>query len=184
MGWLFACNRNHDRQACIEELRRPSRYGEGQRLLKSTVVGNHHWYVAEIIATGERYIGLDLMQSGYPQHGWGYKDMTESCGPCYYDCPLGFLDLVPNVPEPYGAEWREKVRQHHAKRADKRRNPPKPGDLVSYGGTTYTLVQNLGRRGWSVAAPGGNPHWHTMRMTSRQLAQATRPAPTTEEHSS
>ena len=183
MGWTFNCSRSFGKKELVAELRQQARFGECQRMIKSSAVGNHHWYVAEILATGERYIGLDLMQSGYPDHGWGYKDMTEGCGPCYYDCPLGFLDLVPNVPEPYGAEWREKVRAHHASRLAKLRNPHKPGDMVSYGGTTYTLVQNQGRRGWSVT-PGRDPYWHTLRMTSKQLAQAKRLAPTTEEHSS
>lgn len=34
MGWIFAGDRRHNRQACIEELRRPSRYGEGRYALK------------------------------------------------------------------------------------------------------------------------------------------------------
>ena len=180
MGWLFSCNRGHDKATLVAELRRPSRYGDKQRLLKSTVVGNNHWYVAEILATGERYIGLDLMQSGYPDHGWGYKDLCESMGPNQVNCPLGFLDLVPNIPEPYGAAWRERVKAYHAQRSAKRRNPPKQGDMVVYGGKTYKLVLNLGRKGWSVVPEGDNPHWHTLRMSSKQLAQAKRLTPTEE----
>ena len=177
MGWLFSCNRSHDKAALIEELRRPSRYGDKQRLIKSTVVGNNHWYVAEIVDgpdAGKRYIGLDKMQSGYPDHGWGYKDMCESMGPVEVNCPLGFLDLVPEPPEPYGPGWRERVRAYHAERNARRRNPPKAGDMVKYGGKVYKLVSSLGRRGWSVAPEGTNEYWMTLRMTNYQLAQAER----------
>ncbi len=101
-------------------------------------------------------------------------------GPNQVNCPLGFLDLVPNVPEPYGAAWRERVKAYHAQRSAKRRNPPKQGDLVEYGGKTYELVLNLGRKGWSVVIPGENRYWRTLRMTAKQLAQAGR-LDTTEE---
>jgi hypothetical protein len=66
----------------------------------------------------ERWITCDLLryQMGY---GWGYKDMDESMGPYYYSCPLGYLDMVPL--DQYGGNehWREGVKAHHARRAEK-----------------------------------------------------------------
>jgi ferredoxin len=44
---------------------------------------------------------------------WGYKDMEESMGPCYYSCPLGYLDMVT---ENTNEEWRKKVREYHDRR--------------------------------------------------------------------
>lgn len=69
----------------------------------------------------ERWIGCDLMRH-QKDYGWGYKDLDEICGPYYYSCPLKYLDLVPI--ETYGGndEWRENVRQYHARIAQKRRS--------------------------------------------------------------
>lgn len=49
-----------------------------------------------------------------------YKEMSEDCGPHYYDMPAGMLSrleqLAPNPAGPYAANWRETVRQHHARK--------------------------------------------------------------------
>jgi hypothetical protein len=42
--------------------------------------------------------------------------MEESMGPCYYSCPLKYLDLVPEPDNRYAKEWRIKVRAYHARR--------------------------------------------------------------------
>ena len=50
---------------------------------------------------------------------FGYKDMSEDCGPYYYAAPLGMIDkldqLAPN-PSQYAKGWREGVRQYHARK--------------------------------------------------------------------
>lgn len=171
MGWSFSCDRNHNKAALVQKLRDPKRYG-AQRLIKSSVVGNHHWYVAELPG-GLRYIGLDLMQSGYPQHGWGYKDMSASMGPCAVDCPIGFLDLAPDSGG-YETAWREKVRAYHARRAEKRRNPHKANDVVRLGTASpkhYWLLTPLGTKGWRVLCLDDGYHY---RLPRAHLAKATR----------
>jgi hypothetical protein len=46
---------------------------------------------------------------------WGYKLMDESMGPNYYDCPMQLLNMATEpTPGTYAAEWRAKVRAHHA----------------------------------------------------------------------
>lgn len=182
MGWSFSCDRNHDKAALIAELRNPRRYGS-QKLIKSSVVGNHHWYVAEITEgpnAGKRYIGLDLMQSGYPQHGWGYKDLTASMGPCAVDCPIGFLDLAPDSGG-FETAWREKVRAHHARkaerRAEQRNNPHKANDVVRLGTASpkhYWLLTPLGTRGWRVLCLDDGYHY---RMPRAHLAKSVRVSP-------
>lgn len=51
-----------------------------------------------------------------------YKDMDETCGPYAYAMPARMLDelerLAPN-PQGYAAQWREGVRQYHARKAAK-----------------------------------------------------------------
>lgn len=51
---------------------------------------------------------------------FSYKDMSEDCGPHYYDMPARMLarleHLAPNPSGPYAANWRESVRQRHARK--------------------------------------------------------------------
>lgn len=74
---------------------------------------------AEVLA---KFIGCDLLEyvrSSEYGNGWGYKDMCESSGPCYYSCPLSYLDEVPVADSPYAGGWRKAVRAYHAKRNKK-----------------------------------------------------------------
>lgn len=169
MGWLYS-NRWDSKLALLEYLRGAERWGSDYRIVKSTVRGNRHWYVGERLKDGVRFIGLDLIASGR-EHGWGYKDMDESCGPCYYDCPLGLLDLAPNPPGGTFAEgWRDKVRAHHARRSAKPSMTLTPGLVVTYGGHQYRLQNEAGpRKGWYVNRESDG---RLFRMNARQLAQA------------
>jgi hypothetical protein len=83
--------------------------------------GNILWSVMEKtfdlpdeVREPERWINCAVLMSdkGY---GWGYKAMTESMGPCYYSCPIKYLDMVETDAGPYAAAWREKVREYAAK---------------------------------------------------------------------
>jgi hypothetical protein len=40
---------------------------------------------------------------------WGYKEIFEKEGPCYYKCPISFLDKA----KPQNNEWRAKVIEAH-----------------------------------------------------------------------
>ena len=46
---------------------------------------------------------------------FAYKDMDESMGPCYYDCPKSILDLLSPTDNEYALNWREKCRERIAK---------------------------------------------------------------------
>lgn len=37
-----------------------------------------------------------------------YKDMDETCGPCYYDCPKSILSLLSETDSEWANEWRKK----------------------------------------------------------------------------
>lgn len=63
----------------------------------------------------ERFIRCDLLRCTSGE--WGYKDMCESMGPYYYNCPQKYLDMVPEVAN---ASWREKVAEYHVQRRTKR----------------------------------------------------------------
>jgi len=164
MGWSFAYDTSHNKAACVAELRSPSRFGPQTKLLKACTVGNHHWYLAE--TNGVTWIGLDLLQGGGKNMGWGYKSMDETCGPYCYDCPLSYLDAAPAPTTGYAGDWRLKVRAHQSNK----KNKAFAGQVISYGKDTYTLISPAGpRKGWIVHSSGGCRY----RMNAKQLARAT-----------
>lgn len=111
MGWLFTVDAS--KADIIRDLTAPEE-NESRRweTIAHCVRGNVLWAVIEITYKQEhrrkRFIACYLLarQKGY---GWGYKDMEECMHPCYYSCPLKFLDMVPVA----NADWRAAVRTYH-----------------------------------------------------------------------
>lgn len=106
---------------------------------------------------------------------FGYKDMDETCGPYYWDCPARLLDqldkLAPN-PGQSAIDWRAKCR---AKLAAKRKPKPKlaPGQIVTFPHVTgqFELIMPIGpRRGWSVRYVGGSMSYTA---NARQIANCS-----------
>jgi hypothetical protein len=148
MGWLYPWN-TKTKDSLVEYLRDPSRYGEQIELLKTSVVGKNHYYLAKNKSTGYVFIGVDMMDGGTrSEPGWGYKSMDESCEPYAYDCPLSFLALA-SAPQGHAVEWREKVRAHHA--AKKAKPKPTHGMVVEFDEVKYRLLHQIAvRMGWAV----------------------------------
>lgn len=88
-----------------------------------------------------RYIGCDLIQNFGKEEGHGYKDMCESMGPYYYNCPLSYLKMVPEVAN---QEWRDAVIKYWAVRHMKLT----PGMLVGTSANLFPVVKVIksGRR--------------------------------------
>jgi len=163
MGWLFGYSGG--RKELLARLADPSRFSTGYKILRSMPVGNNHWYLMES-PSGKKTIGLDLMQSGGREHGWGYKSISEEMGPTEVNCPLWLIDNA-TAPERYAYEWRQRVRAHHASKKA-RKVALVPGCRVRYGGTVYVLEASLGRRGWNVRSEHGG----AFRMKAHQVASA------------
>lgn len=117
MGWYFTTGATQqdiirERIASWES----EETGAKSVTLKHCLVGNVLWTVREIAnerqGFSQRYIGCDLLQAS--REGWGYKPMEEDMGPCYYTCPLAYLDLAGPTSSKWAQEWRGKVRAHHA----------------------------------------------------------------------
>lgn len=164
MGWLFSYDTSEKRPQLLARLRRPERFAPDNELLRSSAIGNNHWYLAKHIPTGRIWIGLDLMKGGGRTEGWGYKDLDESMGPCEVNCPITYLDLA-SEPEGYAIEWRQRVRAHHA--AKKARPKYEPGLEVEVSARRFRLIEPIGRRGWRVKEDTGD----TYRMSFRTLSQ-------------
>jgi len=134
MGWLYGWKSREEIVAHL--LNEPRSYTTLASRRTSEGGESVLWAVHEVAAGQEKpgtkflvcyLIGYDRRDGTY-----GYKDMGEECGPCYYSCPLAFLDMVP-VPEgEYAAGWREKVRQSHAQIAARKQflKTLKVGDTV------------------------------------------------------
>lgn len=166
MGWLFRCDPRYKRDDLIKDLRRPDRWSAGTTLLQACTKGNHHWYLAK---TGDTiWIGLDLMQGGGRNQGWGYKDMDETVGPYQTDCPISYINKASPTEHEYANAWRKKVCEHHATR--KARPAYASSMRVELNNVVYTLIEPYApRRGWIVKDSHGN----TYRMRARQLARST-----------
>lgn len=122
MGWLFSSNYANKR-----DMRYHLTEDNGVKTLKSCWKGNNLWAVQEYTydqgaKAGQtvRFIALYLCKF-YKDEG-GYKDMDESSGPYYYNCPVSYIELVEAherehgySPQGYAAEWRAKVREHYAR---------------------------------------------------------------------
>lgn len=163
MGWLFG---ERTRAELIERLRRTERYAPHNTLLESTVRGSRHWYLCKH-ESGLVWIGLDLLAGRGNQ--WGYKDMDESVGPCYYDCPISYVNRS-TASSGCSMGWKQSVRDYHAKKAAQPR--AEAGLLVELDDTSYKLVRpHLPRKGWIVSRVNDGVEF---RMNSRQLCRALR----------
>ncbi len=125
MGWTYGW---FSKKEIIAD-RIETREYDGRRrdCIKHCYRGNAHsgvlwtvWVITEVdtMEVLDSYIGCDKLKCyRVPRgsHEWGYKDMCESMGPYYYSCPLSYLEMVPVASE----EWRQKVREYHAKRSRK-----------------------------------------------------------------
>lgn len=104
MGWTWGWQ---SRKAMIAEFKREN---ECSRELAGCYKGapwkGKYWQVLEAKKTGERFIVLYLCEYDRHSQDWGYKDICESMGPYYYDCPIKYLDMTPPADE----HWREGVR--------------------------------------------------------------------------
>ncbi len=119
MGWYGGYN---SRQEIIDEITEGyvNPHDPTQRVvyLKHCLRGNVLWGVCERKTSDgvKRWITCDLLYYYRGDKTWSYKPLDESMHPYYYTCPLSYLDMVPVECE----EWREGVREYHAKQREKR----------------------------------------------------------------
>jgi hypothetical protein len=136
MGWSF-CSSWQLKRDIIQNRIRIQDWTDpktGIRYLQTTLAycvrGNNLWSVIESRKFNpnetepffsKKFLGLDLLKWGGKSDGWGYKDMDESSGPYQFNCPLKYLDMVPQTGlNEYALTWRKAVREYHAEQAAKR----------------------------------------------------------------
>jgi len=69
------------------------------------------WQVWEL---EDKFITCDILE--YHKGYWYNKPLDESMHPYYYSCPLAYLAMTETV----NKEWRESVKEYHAKAKTKR----------------------------------------------------------------
>lgn len=175
MGWLFETYPSSKSDYIDRILKRnfaPANPDASCTLLDHSLRGNNLWLLVKPSVL-QPFIALFRLE----RHDgcWGYKDMCESSGPYYYDCPLKFLDQAPE-PQGFnrdhadsGRSWRGFVREHHARQRQRRASRPAVGSQIELPGAifgagyagTYQVQADLGRKGL-VLYPG-------LRLSNRHI---------------
>lgn len=93
-----------------------SAYAQVEKLHLHRDVGNNQHEIYAVLRrrfTNERHVYCILIQISEKDQEIFYKDMDESVGPAYYNCPPSFFNGIP-APNKYAEEWRlECVRKHN-----------------------------------------------------------------------
>lgn len=122
MGWLIGWR---SKKELIDHLVKQD--GGTCEVIEYSVVGNHLWTLCRRTVASEEYpigfqfIVLCLLTGGPRGTGpggrdWGYKDIDESMGPGYYDCPVKYLKQSHDTSK-YGVPWRAQCLEWRKERA-------------------------------------------------------------------
>ena len=167
MGWLYMQSLNGHTG--------PRQYLDAQftyqhptvtsRVLRSSLVKMRVYYAAveHVLApTGTREVwGAVCLVAYNPRdrdgYIFGYKDMSENCGPCECDCPVPILDLLTPTDHAYAQEWRARCRDNAAaSRARSSKPTPRAGQTIIFDSPlSFSNGQHLDR--FDVVA---NPRSH------------------------
>lgn len=151
MGWDVYDIR-YTKEAVLRDL---DKAGSSWELLASRLIGKVYWQVFSIPCQKngvKRAIFCTLIERLNPDDGYAVKCMDEAMGPCYYDCPMKFIEIAgPSTHEGVN-NWRREVAKYHEKRKsiDVMAREVKPGRVVVYGGKSYELIEPYKRSAWLV----------------------------------
>lgn len=121
MGWTSYHATNYkngkvDRKTEMDALFTWSNDQISMKVLKSSMVSRIYYAAIEEIREGKRTVFAAVCITGGadrsdPYFNFSYKDMDETMGPCYYDCPKSILDLLTETDSEAALEWRAKCRE-------------------------------------------------------------------------
>jgi hypothetical protein len=119
MGWLYQHDPISDPVAHLTTLFDHDGAETTNKVLAASRVGSTVYMAVKCTdkATGKYFVtAAVILISNTQKHGFGYKDMTESMGPCECACPdriMRLLSPVEDLPYPgYAAQWRARVAAH------------------------------------------------------------------------
>lgn len=122
---------------------------EKHKLLERSVYGKEVYSLFENVETGMRYIALHLVTRGEGE--WCRKDMDESCGPYYYNCPEYIL-VQSTVTHPTAVEWRELCREKRRLVRDQTEAAKnlKANDVIEYHDKKLTYLYPYNKSGSQI----------------------------------
>lgn len=130
MGWTFT---SRPKGTPIKTFLKERVFGPNFEILECAVVKRTTAYVAaRNLETGKVFACVFLLAYRPNDRGFefGYKDMTEDCGPNAIECPERVLDLLTPTESKWALEWRAKCRE---RLATKKAVPKvKPGDVIRF----------------------------------------------------
>lgn len=140
MGWLFG---HSTKKELVEHLLK--QHGEHCELIDHSLTGNKLWLLFNHkVEPFGRFIVLCLLQGaksrGYDPCRWGYKDMDESSGPYYYDCPERLLAQSTDTSE-NAVAWRKHCREARVAKAKHKKwiKSLRPGNVIIAGDKPVTV---------------------------------------------
>ncbi|MFA6804309.1 MAG: hypothetical protein WCR24_07475 [Candidatus Methanomethylophilaceae archaeon] len=91
------------------------------KVLKDTIKGSVYYAVTEILDKGTGKVTRLAVVSPTGMDGgeFFFKSMDETVGPCYYDIPLSYLDMLTEPMNKYSEEWRKDV----VRRSEEKKRP-------------------------------------------------------------
>jgi len=122
MGWTSYMARNWkngkvDIVAEVEEELNSENEKGKWTVLKSAKYGSTVYSAVEYLnkETNEKEVFATVFLTNTRNGEFSYKDMDETCGPCYYDCPESILKLLTSTESEWANEWRAKCREYRKK---------------------------------------------------------------------
>lgn len=113
MGWTsyhatHYKNGRIDRKAEIDAMWNDDSSGKFA-VLKSSMKGSTYYGAIKQKNTEKVFAVVFLTSTDMKDYfNFSYKDMDETCGPYYYDCPKGILDLLTPTDSEYANAWRKR----------------------------------------------------------------------------
>lgn len=111
MGWTTISATHYKRNGTVDRLKEVYDMWEVENhgkthVLKMSLVGSVVYGAIQNVDTGVVW-GLVVLTSAKDDE-FSYKDMDDTCGPNYYDCPISILKLLSPTDSEYANEWRKK----------------------------------------------------------------------------
>jgi hypothetical protein len=140
MGWLYQNDPVEDPVAYLTDKYNCDGHTRIWLVLAAARVSNTVYIAIRSTdkATAASYVfAAVILISNTKKHGFGYKDMDESVGPCQCDCPdriMRLLTPITDLPNPgYAADWLARVaaRKNEKHRQRQRRKSLRVGSVVT-----------------------------------------------------
>ena len=106
-------------------------------VIDSALVGNTIYCAVHYTSPTEDCVYASVILTRYGSGEFVTKEMSESMGPGYYDCPKRILDKLTACENDYAMEWREKCREKMKEKKDDQLKKIELGKAIRLTGSKY-----------------------------------------------